>query len=110
MNAKHCVPCEGGILPLSKDDITAKLLAVPLWRVEDQHLRRDWRFSSFVAAIAAVNKVATLSEQENHHPDIIINYNQMRLELWTHAIGGLSENDFVLAGLIDELLDLTIGL
>ncbi len=102
--SKKCVPCEGGTKPLTKDKIEEYLPAInPLWEViEDLKLKRKFKFADFKKAIEFVNKVADLAEEEGHHPDIKINYNKVTLELTTHAIGGLSENDFVIAAKVDQ--------
>jgi 4a-hydroxytetrahydrobiopterin dehydratase len=76
---------------------------VPAWQLGDERLRRRFVFPSFVEAIAFVDRVAVLAEQEGHHPDFAVHYRQVDLEIWTHAIGGLSENDFILAAKIDGL-------
>jgi 4a-hydroxytetrahydrobiopterin dehydratase len=104
--SKKCVPCEGGSLPLGKDAIEKLLTQVAFWEVlNDKKLRRDFEFKNFKEAIDFVNKVAGLAESEGHHPDILIyGWNKVRIELWTHAIGGLSENDFILAAKIDALI------
>ena len=101
---KKCVPCEGGVPPLTDREIENYLSQVKDWEVlEDRKIRKNFTFKNFKQAVEFVNKIAGLAEEENHHPDIEIKYNKVRLELWTHAIGGLSENDFILAAKIDEL-------
>ena len=99
LTSKKCVPCEGGTKPLAKDKIEEYLPALdPQWEVIDNlKLKRRFKFKDFKQAMEFVNKVADLAESEGHHPDIRINYNKVTLELTTHAIGGLSENDFVIA-------------
>ena len=78
---------------------------VPGWSLSLDGLKifRDFEFKNFVEAIAFVNKVADIANQEDHHPDISINYSKVEITLWTHAIGGLSENDFILASKINEI-------
>ncbi len=102
---KKCIPCEGGVKPLNRSKINEYLPAInPAWEViADQSLKRLFKFPSFKEAISFVNKVADLAEQEGHHPDITINYRKVTLELTTHAIGGLSENDFIMAAKIEPL-------
>ena len=103
---KHCVPCEGDALPLAEPQIVALRGEIdPAWEVmKNKKLSRSFpRFKNFVAAMTFANDVARLAEEEGHHPDIYIHYNNVRLELSTHAIGGLSENDFILAAKIDRL-------
>ncbi len=101
LSEKRCIPCEGGTPPLGEAETNVLLNEVPLWSLREGHLWRSFRFKNFIEAIAFVNSVAKLAEEEAHHPDITIRYNKVDLELWTHAIKGLSENDFILASKID---------
>lgn len=110
ISQKHCVPCEGGTPPLpdSKEDELKK--EVPDWillRNDGQtvvhKLRRQFTFADFKEALEFVEKIAKIAEEEGHHPDIYIFYNKVQLELFTHAVGGLSENDFIMASKIDKL-------
>lgn len=98
---KSCIPCEGGIPPLAYDRAEALLLEIPGWDLQDTYITRTYRFANFREAIAFVNRVAELAEAEGHHPDMIVTYNTVTLTLTTHAIVGLSENDFILAAKID---------
>jgi 4a-hydroxytetrahydrobiopterin dehydratase len=103
---KKCSPCEGGVPPLSDDQARAFLVNVPGWELTEdgQRIRRRWVAKNFVAGIDFFNKVAALAEQEGHHPDLHLEgYRNLAIELWTHSIGGLSENDFILAAKINEL-------
>jgi 4a-hydroxytetrahydrobiopterin dehydratase len=102
---KKCEPCEGGVSPLTQEEAEKMLKEIPRWALIDdgKKIKRTFRFSDFKEAIDFVKEVARLAEAEGHHPDIYIFYNQVRLELWTHAINGLSENDFILAAKIDTL-------
>lgn len=99
LSHKHCVPCEGGVDPLKGEKLAALTPAVPDWTVVDEKsLEKEFTFKDFKAAVAFINKVADLAEEEGHHPDINLhNWNKVTLTLSTHAIGGLSENDFILA-------------
>lgn len=102
---KHCVPCESGVPPLTRARAEAYLREAPGWAFEagGKRISREWKLANFRAALAFVNRVAELAEEEGHHPDIrLFGYCRVRLELSTHAIGGLSENDFVLAVKINE--------
>ena len=103
--SKKCVPCEGGIPPFTQEQIKQYVPLVPGWEVgENKKLQRDFKFKDFKEAMQWVNKVADLAESEGHHPDILIHgWNKVRLELTTHATGGLSENDFILAAKINVL-------
>lgn len=104
--SKHCVPCEGGTKPLAKEKIQKYLavLTIPWEVLEDKKIRHEFKFKDFKQAIEFVNKVAKLAQEEGHHPDIHIFFNKVKLELWTHAIDGLSENDFILAAKINNLV------
>src|SRR6266496_4058306 len=107
LDAKSCVPCRGGIPPLEESEARRLLADTPGWRLEENttRLARRFEFEDFKKAIEFVNRVAEIAEQEGHHPDIAIHYNQVDLTLWTHKIGGLHENDFILAAKIDKLLE-----
>lgn len=103
--SKKCVPCEGGTKPLTKEKVEEYLPVInPSWEVVDNlRLKRKFKFKDFKQAMEFVNKVADLAKSEGHHPDIEINYNKVTLELTTHAIGGLSENDFIIATKVENL-------
>jgi 4a-hydroxytetrahydrobiopterin dehydratase len=105
LSDKKCVPCEGGLDPMTRDDFSVYLEQVDKWTIrEDKYLIRDFQFTDFVTALAWVNKVGEIAEEEGHHPDICIHaWNKVTITLWTHAIGGLSINDFVLATKIDRV-------
>ena len=100
---KKCVPCEGGVQPLSESHVQELLPQVPEWVLEESKLKREFKFKNFVQAMEFVNKVAEIAEGEGHHPDISIHYNRVSLELYTHAINGLHENDFILAAKVNEI-------
>ncbi len=113
LTRKHCVPCEGGTSPFSdeEEDEMRKLIR------QDQHDNDEWiivrdgthklvkqfKFKNFKEAMVFVNKIADLAESEGHHPDINIVYNKVQLNLFTHAVGGLSENDFIMAAKINRI-------
>lgn len=108
---KHCVPCEGGVPPAS-DEVIANLLALtPEWSVQEfekngvriKTLQRHIEFADFRTVMAFLRKVEDLAESEGHHPDFCVHYNKVDLMLYTHAIRGLHENDFILAAKIDQL-------
>ena len=105
--ARSCVPCRGGTAPLSEEAARRLLPAVPLWTLGEgaTRLSRRFEFRDFLQAMEFVNRVAQGAETEGHHPDIAIHWNKVDLVLWTHAIGGLHENDFILAAKIDRLLN-----
>lgn len=103
---KHCVPCEGGVEKYALPEAEEQLHTLSGWHLthEGQRIRKDWSLQDFLAGIEFFQKIADLAERENHHPDLHLeNYRQVWVELWTHAIGGLSENDFILAAKIDQL-------
>ena len=102
-----CVPCQGGIPPMLDKKIEQMLPSVLGWEliVEDgyEKIRRRYTFKNFVKAMEFTNNVAEIAEEQGHHPDIFISWNIVELTLWTHAIKGLHENDFILAAKIDEM-------
>ncbi len=103
LNSKKCKPCEAGIPPLTEKQSSELLKQTPGWEIKDGHVHRQFKFKNFREAISFVNKVAEKAEEEGHHPDIIINYNKVSIELWTHKINGLSENDFIVAAKISRI-------
>lgn len=106
LRGKKCVPCEGGVEKYTLEQAKVQLERLEDWRLTDdgQRIRKDWVVQNFMAAIEFFNKVAELAEEEGHHPDLHLEgYRNMSIELWTHAIGGLSENDFIVAAKIDKL-------
>lgn len=105
---KQCKPCEGGVPPLSETEVQEHLCATPLWGVdqERQQIERRWKFADFVTAMTFLQQVAEVAEQEQHHPDLhLTGYRHVKIVLTTHAIGGLSENDFIVAAKLDALED-----
>lgn len=105
LSASSCVPCRGGIPALEPPRARELLDRVPTWELSPpaDRLARSFQFRDFVEAMAFVNRVAAVAEAEGHHPDIEIHWNTVRLVLWTHKIGGLHENDFIMAAKIDTL-------
>ena len=109
---KHCVPCEVGAAPLEIEKINGylhelrgrweKVIVFPDGHVKK--IRTQILFPDFKASMACINRIADIAEAEGHHPDIHVMYNKVVIELWTHAVGGLSENDFIMASKIDEVL------
>jgi 4a-hydroxytetrahydrobiopterin dehydratase len=103
---KKCKPCEGGVDPCSIAQAGDQLKRLPGWYLthEGQRIRRDWTVKNFMAGMNFFNRVAELAEADGHHPDLhLVGYRNVSIELWTHAIGGLSENDFILAAKIDQV-------
>lgn len=105
LTSKKCVPCEGGTPPLTGDKVNKLLTQVPNWALEEGKLVRRFKYNNFKEAIAFVNKVADLAESENHHPNIsVFGFRNVKLTFYTHAINGLSENDFIMAAKVNTLL------
>ena len=103
---KKCKPCEGGVEPCTLDEANGQLQELSGWYLthDGQRIRKDWTVKHFMAAMNFFNRVAEVAEDDGHHPDLHVEgYRNVSIELWTHAIGGLSENDFILAAKIDEL-------
>ncbi|MFM8283860.1 MAG: 4a-hydroxytetrahydrobiopterin dehydratase [Planctomycetaceae bacterium] len=101
-----CVPCEGGVPRYSEEAAARQIALLPGWHLThgSTRVRRDWKARSFVDAMAFLHRVAELAEAERHHPDLHLEgYRKVWIEIHTHAIGGLSENDFILAAKIDAL-------
>ena len=103
---KHCTPCDGGMPQLTEkeeDDYNKEVISWNLLREGLHKLRKEFSFKDFKEAMRFVNVVAEIAEQESHHPDIYIFYNKVNIELYTHAVRGLSESDFIMASKIDVL-------
>lgn len=108
---KKCVPCEGGVQPFTAAQIKEYVSQLKTeWRIiyeklgQNPILTKQFKFKNFKEAIAFINKVAQIAEQEGHHPDMkVFGWNKVEIELSTHAIGGLSENDFILAAKIEQM-------
>jgi len=106
LTRKHCVPCEGGAASLTAEQVQQYLACVPGWQLTEdgQRLRRAWRVQDFVTALDFFQRIGALAEMEDHHPDLhLVGYRNVTIEIWTHALGGLSENDFILAAKIATL-------
>jgi 4a-hydroxytetrahydrobiopterin dehydratase len=105
LTEKHCVPCEAGAEPLKGQEIRKQAEQLdPGWQVVgEHHLEREFTFKDFRQALDFVNQVGELAEEEGHHPDIFLSYGKVKIQLWTHKINGLHENDFILAAKIDAL-------
>lgn len=105
LQSKHCVPCEGGVPKLTKEQVNTFLSKVNHWEVnaEGTIISRRFTFKGFYKTMAFVNAVAWIANQENHHPDLEVGYNYCVVKCTTHAIQGLSENDFICAAKVNEL-------
>lgn len=106
LTKKKCVACEGGIPPLSRAEAEALLVQVPGWVLapDAKKIFRECSFPDFKTALAFVGRIGEIAESEGHHPDLCLSYGRVAIELWTHAVNGLSENDFILAAKIAALL------
>ena len=104
--AKKCVPCEGGVDPCPLPVVQAQLDRLDGWYLthQNQRIRKDWTVDNFLSGLEFFQQVAQVAEAEGHHPDLhLVGYKNVSIEIWTHAIGGLSENDFILAAKIDQI-------
>ncbi len=101
---RTCVPCRGGVPALKGDNLKELHASVPDWTVTDEHhLNRKFSFPDFKQALDFVNRVGAVAEVEGHHPDIFLGWGKAEITLWTHAIDGLTESDFIMAAKIDRL-------
>lgn len=107
LTAKKCAPCEGGTSPLERDRVEELLAQIPGWQVDDEGKKifRRFEFKGFYKTMAFINAMAWIANQEAHHPDFEAGYNFCLVHFTTHAIGGLSENDFICAAKVNALLD-----
>ena len=103
LSQKKCVACEGGMPPMTEEQANILLKQIPSWTIKDGHVYKQFKFKDFKEAMSFVNKVADIANEEDHHPDIHISYSKVDIDLWTHAINGLSENDFILPAKIDKI-------
>lgn len=103
LTEKRCKPCEGGVSPLAQQDIERLLQGLSGWEQSGNELLKTYEFKNYYETMAFVNATAWVSHGENHHPDLEVGYRQCRVRYSTHAIGGLSENDFICAAKIDAL-------
>ncbi len=103
LTTKSCKPCEGGVPPLEQRDIERLLKSLDGWEQLGDELVKTYHFKNYYETMAFVNATAWISHRENHHPDLGVGYNKCRVRYSTHAIGGLSENDFICAAKIDSL-------
>jgi 4a-hydroxytetrahydrobiopterin dehydratase len=106
LTTRKCKPCEGGVPRLSEDEITSLLGDLKDWAYRDGALVKAFAFRNYHETTAFVNATAWVSHREDHHPDLIVGYNRCEVRYWTHAIDGLSENDFICAAKIDALFAL----
>ncbi len=106
LQSKHCEPCKGGEDPMGNEEENQMISQIENWSLErdgEHHIHKGFKFNDFRQAMKFVNKVADLANEEAHHPDLCISYNQVDVTLFTHKIGGLHENDFIMASKIDHI-------
>ena len=103
---KKCKPCEGGVPAYNAQQARETLKQLKGWILEDGKLVKVYPFANYHHTMAFVNALAWISHREDHHPDLAVGYNQCRVTYWTHALGGLSENDFICAAKCDALYDI----
>ena len=102
--SRECVPCRGGVPPLSTQEIQNFIRELAGWEVvREHHLRKAYEFKNFREALEFVNRVGQLAEEQGHHPDILLAWGRVEITIWTHKIDGLTESDFILAAKIDKL-------
>ena len=100
---RTCVPCKGGIPPLTQDEYAPLLSQLDAWQVEaGKKLAKRFKVKNFVQAVDFVNRITPVAEEQGHHPDLYVRWGEVRVSLWTHAIDGLTESDFVMAAKIDR--------
>lgn len=106
LTKQHCIPCEGGVAPLAGPELDQYMVHVPTWKLatDGKSISREFVFKDFVEGVVFITDVAHVAEEEGHHPDLNLHdYKKVTVTLSTHAIGGLSENDFILAAKIDQV-------
>ncbi len=105
LSDKTCIPCRGGVPPLTEEEQVPLLAQLKGWSVEDgHHLVRDYKFDNFVKALEWVNKAGQVAEEQGHHPEIQLGWGHAKVMIWTHKIDGLTESDFILAAKYDALV------
>lgn len=105
LSSKKCVPCRGGGTPLQGKELERFRSALLRWQViNERKLERSFKFPDFKSALVFTNQVGELAEADDHHPEILLAWGRVKITLWTHAVSGLTENDFILASKIDRLI------
>jgi len=104
LTSRRCKPCEAGMMPLAADEVSAYLAALSGWERAGDEIVRTFSFKNYYQTVSFVNAVAWVAQKEDHHPDITFGYKLCTVRYSTHAIGGLSENDFICAAKVDALL------
>ena len=103
---KKCQPCEGGVAPLDAEQIRPMLKGLDGWALDGKSIAKTYKFKNYFETMAFVNAAAWVSHREDHHPDMLVTWGECRVSYWTHAIGGLSENDFICAAKLDALFEI----
>jgi 4a-hydroxytetrahydrobiopterin dehydratase len=103
LERKHCIPCEGGVAPLSLSEAEALLKSIPGWMLKGNEITRTYQFKNYYETMAFANAAAWISHREEHHPEMLVGFKECRVSYTTHAINGLSENDFICAAKLDAL-------
>jgi 4a-hydroxytetrahydrobiopterin dehydratase len=99
---RQCVPCKGGVPPLSGEESAPLLAQLEGWNIVDNHhLEKHYKLKNFVEALELVNRIGAIAEEQNHHPDIFLAWGRVRVTIWTHKINGLTESDFIFAAKCD---------
>jgi 4a-hydroxytetrahydrobiopterin dehydratase len=106
LSNKHCVPCKGGVPSIKGEALELFLRQLGGgWKVvEEHHLEKEYFFKDFKEALAFTNKAGAIAEEEGHHPDILLSYGKVKMQIWTHKINSLTESDFILAAKYDLLI------
>ncbi len=104
LSGKHCTPCEGGTLPIDSFAVEKLLQRLEGWEEKEGRIEKLFQFKNHFQTMTFVNAIAWISLRENHHPDLHVGYNTCRVSYTTHAINGLSKNDFICAAKVDELM------
>lgn len=101
---RSCKPCRGDVPALSREDIEPFMKQISGWQLVDDHkIRKKIKFKNFMGPMELANEIASLAEEEGHHPDLYIRWGELMVEIWTHKVNGLTESDFVLAAKIDQI-------
>lgn len=99
---RQCIPCKGGVAPLTVAEIEPLLAQVDGWQaVDGHHLEKQYKFANFSEALDLVNRIGAIAEEQNHHPDIFLAWGRVKVTIWTHKINGLTESDFIFAAKCD---------
>ena len=103
---RKCQPCQSGSPPLAADKVRSMLEELAGWSIDGKSIAKTYRFKNYYETMAFVNAAAWVSHREDHHPDMVVGYNQCRVSYWTHTVDGLSENDFICAAKLDALFEI----